>query len=465
VLQRVTFMSVLAAASVLFAAAPALAGQILQPTPLQPVKQARFLTPSPEEVEFGEVDVHGGGSRQTVTFEHTFPKPVEEKIRSVKLVGKIASGFQIVSDSCSGRILYRSPESCSVEVSFAPGAVGARSATLEVVVKEVEEGEEGEVLEEIEVPLSGEGITGTLTASTSSLGFSAIPYTGASKGEGSQNETEELTIRNTAVAAAVRTDSVKIAGPGASSYSVQWGNCENNYLAPGNTCTVGVRFEPTALGANDAELVITSDASNSQVVVPLEGEGLHGPRISLSSKQALLGEVPIGSSTWQTFTLTNSGDYPLGVQQAALISGTPLMFPVLSDTCSGQEIKPSDSCVVTVGFQPTTVGEKDASILFITSTSLPLNIVGIDGVGVPPAAGVQPATPPVASPQAPVPGAASFSVTLTNRPSPAVQVSPLPPRRPAKVAHSRCKRRKGCQQGVAARRQRRTAALRLWQQR
>jgi hypothetical protein len=306
-----------------------------------------------------------------------------------------------------------------------------------------------------------EELTGTLSASQSPLSFAAIPYTGSgSHQEGGQNETEEISIRDTANAA-VNVGSVGITGPDASSYSVQWGNCEHDYLQANNYCTMGIRFEPTSLGANQAQLVITSDASNGPLTIALEGEGLNGPKISMSTRQALLGEVLIGSATWQTFTLTNTGDYPLGVQQAILVSGTPLMFPVLADTCSEQVVKPNASCAVTVGFQPTTPGEKDASILFITSTSLPLNVVGIDGIGVQPAV-----APQVSSPSSPPPAATSLSVTLTSPAAPAVQVNPSPSHRPRLAAHGRCKRRKACrrqaqQRAAAARHRQRISTVKL----
>jgi hypothetical protein len=398
VLRRVTQMLVLAVAGAfagaLIACAPALAQPVLS-SPIAPInKLPRALPkPSPEEVEFGGVDIHGNSQRQTITFQDTYPKQVEEQIRSVEIVGKQAASFQIVGDGCTGRTLYMSPESCAVEVSFAPDAVLARSATLELTMKG-EEGEEGEEEpgEVIEVPLSGEGIVGTLTPSASPLSFSPIPYTGSgAHEEGGQNETEEIKISDEANATA-EIESVGIAGPDASSYSIQWGDCEHDYFQPGNYCTMGIRFEPSSLGANDAELVIKSDASDNPLTIPLEGEGLHGPKISLSSTQALLGEVALGSSALHTFTLTNIGDYQLGVQQAILVSGTPLMFPVLSDTCSKQVVKPNASCAVTVGFEPTTPGEKDASILFITSTSPPLSVLGIDGIGVQPPVAPQPAS-------------------------------------------------------------------------
>ncbi len=231
---------------------------------------------------------------------------------------------------------------------------------------------------------------GALSANPGSLDFSPIPYSSQNSHEGEQNESEEVTILN-GPTGSTQIEAVSIAGPDASSFSVQWGNCEHDQLGPGNSCNMSIRFQPLSPGLKQARLTIASDSASSPLVVELEGTGLYGPRISLNSDQALLGEVTLGSSTSHTIVLTNTGDYPLGVQQAFRVSGTPLMFPVLSDTCSGQVVYPAATCAVTVGFEPTTPGEKDASILFITSSSLPVTVAGIDGVGVQPA--TQPAAP------------------------------------------------------------------------
>ena len=234
----------------------------------------------------------------------------------------------------------------------------------------------------------GEGETGTLSANPGSLSFSPIPYSSPGSHEGEQNESDELTVFNDPTGP-TQIDSVSISGPDAASFSVQWGNCEHDLLAPGNTCNMSIRFQPVSPGAGHAQLTLTGDSAGGPLVVPLEGVGLYGPRIGLNTEQALLGDVTLGSSVTQAIVMTNTGDYPLGVQQAFRVSGTPLMFPVLSDTCSGHVLYPSAACSVTVGFTPTTPGEKDASLLFITSSSLPVTVVGI---------GAQPAVAPPAPP-------------------------------------------------------------------
>jgi hypothetical protein len=353
--KRIALLSLLILSGVLFGAAPAMA--------------EAGLTPSPSQVEFGAVDMHFGGSpHQSVQFFNGTLSPVF--VFAVTIGGAEPSSFHVFNDGCSGHLL-NPPENCSVEVAFEQGTRGAHSATLEL------SDSEGTV----EVPLSGSRITGTLSANPNAVHFSAIPASSEGHNENENNETEQINIDNGSEAS-TQIESVSITGADASSFSIQNGGCER-LMGENNECGVPVRFQPTSPGPKQAQLVITSDSAGSPLVIPLEGEGLHGPKISISSTQALLGEVLIGSSAQHTFEVTNSGDYPLGVQQDFLVSGTPLMFPILADTCAGHNISPGSSCSLTVGFTPTTPGQKSAGIIFITNTS-PITTFGIEGVGVQP---------------------------------------------------------------------------------
>src|SRR4029077_9015981 len=206
--------------------------------------------------------------------------------------------------SCSGEV--PPTMSCGLEVRFQPQSPGAKSATLALV----------ESSGTVEVSLSGTGRTGTLSVEAPNFPLTVV----------GRSESTQVTVDN--ADAGTHVDSVEIAGPDASSFSIDNGNCAGNTFGPGNTCGVGLRFSPSSAGQKTAQLVITSDASNTPLIVPLSGVGAEGPRLSVDPQQALLGDVAIGSSVEQTFTLTNTGDYPLGVQGAFVVSGTPLMFPV-----------------------------------------------------------------------------------------------------------------------------------------
>src|ERR1700722_138851 len=292
----------------------------------------------------------------------------------------------------------RANDERTIEVEFQPQTRGAKSAELIIP------GAEGE----LEVPLTGEGATGTLTPSSSPLRFSPLPYA-RPEDEGEGNETEELNVLDSLAGSEIT--SVSIAGPDASSFSLNYGNCEHNTMASGNACDEGVRFEPRTTGTKHAVLLIESDASSGALEIPLEGVALNGAQLSIDSSQALLGEVALGGSAQHVFTLSNTGDYPLFLERAFLVSGTPLMFPKLQDSCSGHVIQPGSSCSMTIAFQPSTVGEKDAGMILITSATPSIQVIGIDGVGVVPApvsasSTLQPSTP------APVP----FAVLATVHP-------------------------------------------------
>jgi hypothetical protein len=360
--KRAALLSVLTLFGVLLAGAAA----------ASPALAAVNLAPSPATLEYGEVDLHFGGSpQQTVTFSQIALGEPATIVESVSIVGADASSFQITSDGCSGAELENG-KSCSVEVAFHTGsAPGAHDATLELLTNEGH----------VEVPLSGSAITGTLSASPSPLTFSPIPYTApGSHNEGEYNETESLNIENNSNASA-QVQSANITGPDASSYSIQW-NCNGNTIGTGGgTCTMGIRFQPTSPGPKSASLEIISDSQSSPLIVPLQGEGLHGPRMTLNTTQALLGSVALGSTAQQRFEVSNTGDYPLFIQRSFLVSGTPLMFPVLEDSCSGDIVYPEETCSMTVAFRPTTTGEKSGSLLFITNTPA-INVAGIDGVGI-----------------------------------------------------------------------------------
>lgn len=385
VTRRTVLACLLALLGLLLAAAPAFAGSGLK---------------SSGPVEFGSVDVHFGGSpRAQVQIENVSGSMM--LVSAVSIEG--AQNFSVVGDNCSNQTLGPAM-SCSLEVEFQPQTRGARSATLRVSAGEGE----------LEVPLSGEGVTGTLSANPDPVVFSAIPIA-QPENEGEGNENEQVNVLDSVAGTLI--ESVSIVGPDASSFSIQYGNCEHDLMASGNTCDAGIRFEPHSTGVKHAVLLIEGDASGGPLEVPLEGTGLEGPTLSLSSRQALLGEVTIGGSAQNVFTLSNTGDYPLYIQRSFLVSGTPLMFPTLADSCSGHAIQAGASCSITIGFQPSATGEKSAGMILITNATPSIQVIGIDGIGVLPFVAPPPPTPVVVSP-------ASAPPILTSVRSPNLQGGP-----------------------------------------
>ncbi|MFJ6215696.1 discoidin domain-containing protein [Streptomyces sp. NPDC092296] len=106
---------------------------------------------------------------------------------------------------------------------------------------------------------SGGGGSASLTASPSALGF-------GSQTVGTTSAAQAVTVTNTGSAAA------SLSSVAASGDFSQTNNC-GTALAVNASCTVNVRFTPTASGARTGSVTITGNASNSPSTVPLSGTG------------------------------------------------------------------------------------------------------------------------------------------------------------------------------------------------
>lgn len=342
-LRKTTILCLMTLAIVLAAAAPAMADDA--------------LTPSSSSLEFGSSEVHNGGfPQQGVSFLNGSEAPTN--VKAIEITGSDAADFSVVGNNCG---TVEPAFSCELSVQFQPQSPGSKSATLVVL----------DSTGAVEVALSGTGTTGTLSATP--LDFFTIID--------GESRSEQVTVGN--LNAGTHITGVEITGPDASSFSIDWNNCAESTLPANTNCGVSVRFSPNSPGAKSAQLVIASDASNTPLVVPLSGTGAEGPRLSVDPQQALLGDVAVGSSLEQTFTVSNSGDYPLAVQGGFVVSGTPLMFPIVDETCSRHYLEPGESCTITVAFRPTALGQKDASIILITNSQAGVSAVGLEGTGVP----------------------------------------------------------------------------------
>ena len=155
-------------------------------------------------------------------------------------------------------------------------------------------------------------------------------------------------------------------------------------MNPGNNCSIGVNFNPSGPGSRIAQLELSNDGTIDPLVIPLTAIALAGPDAVLSPAQASFGDVAIGSSsTSQTFEIENAGDYPLQVQQVFVLSGTPQLFPISTDSCSSHLILPAASCQLSLRFQPTGAGERQGTVFAITNENGPVTTASFVGYGMP----------------------------------------------------------------------------------
>jgi hypothetical protein len=113
--------------------------------------------------------------------------------------------------------------------------------------------------------LAVDGAPGTATPSSTSLSFGtqALDTYGAP---------QQLTVTNTGTGA-LSVAGAQLSGGGSDAFLITADTCTNAQLAIGASCTIDVRFGPTATGPRSATLTVSSDDSASPLSIPLGGTG------------------------------------------------------------------------------------------------------------------------------------------------------------------------------------------------
>jgi len=143
--------------------------------------------------------------------------------------------------------------SCSISVTFKPAASGTRTASLSVA-----DNASGSPQK---VKLTGIGTSARLSPSSLTFAAQTVGTTSAAK---------TVTLTNLGTTALTIT-SISITGTNATDFS-QTHTCGSS-LAAGASCTMSVKFKPTATGARTASLSVADNASGSPQTVKLTGTG------------------------------------------------------------------------------------------------------------------------------------------------------------------------------------------------
>jgi hypothetical protein len=171
---------------------------------------------------------------------------------SFQIGGVDASEFAIASNGCASTLAPGA--NCTVTLTFTPGAVGTRNASL--VISDTSSANGGSAA------LNGVGVAGQLTINPLNLNFGNVVV-----GATSAAKTTTLTNPNTV---ALRINTVTASGQ----FAISSDTCSGNDLAPNATCTIGATFSPTQTGALSGDLTISDDAANAPQSVELSGTGI-----------------------------------------------------------------------------------------------------------------------------------------------------------------------------------------------
>ena len=325
-------------------------GRGLWQTPLLSAVSVRTagLHATVSRLTFGAQQQGTQSTAQTVTLTSSGNSPVT--ISSLAVAGDF-----VETDTCSGQTLPVG-STCTVSVSFAPTATGARTGLLTVYAN----------IAGGQVTVSLAGTASAPAAVVLTPGVLSFPSTIVNQ----TAPTQIITISNTGGnAATLQTPTIS------GDFTVKQSTCGTS-LAAQTGCSVVISFTPTASGTRTGVLTVVDSAGTQ--TAQLNGTGQGPATDTLSPLSLTFGNQEIGStSAPQQITLTNAGDVPLPLIAASITSGD-----FTATNACGSSLAAHSTCAIDVNFVPTASGPRTGTLSI--SDQVRLQTVVLNGTGVAP---------------------------------------------------------------------------------
>lgn len=322
------------------------------------------LTISPSSGAFPKTTV--GTQSSTREFDVANEGEEEASVGYVAIEVGDTSDFNLNS-SCGGTV-YPGGH-CSVWVTFAPGSVGEKQATLVIHFNDGR-------------PDQPFALTGTSVPPQFELSPAGHDF-GVQWVHSGTDTTFQLSNGGEAPA---QVGNLEIS-EGSNAFSTGWSDCWGRWLQPGEACSVQVWFNPHDTVAYSGQL--RAGTNGYSFTAELSGAG---GRVIV---EAFPNPVEFGSATvgaagsTRTIVLTNSGDLPGAFFIAVVAGGDAGSFQLLDENCTDAPVMPSASCTAHVRFNPQSVGARSAR-LALFGEGEGGNMVMLRGEGVLPAASLAP---------------------------------------------------------------------------
>ncbi|MEO8524479.1 MAG: choice-of-anchor D domain-containing protein [Caldimonas sp.] len=213
------------------------------------------FSPAVSSLDFGTVSAGSVSAVQTVTVQNQGPGGVTLTV--LNAIGADATSFSVAGGSCSLAAPLFQGGTCTVDIRFAPGSSGTKTASLQIAST----GSFPPVL-----ALTGVGLAGP----NPSLELSATALAFDSTRVGAQSLPAAVRLSSSG-SGVVTVSAMQVTG----SYAIQSTTCPPLpfSLPAGTECTISVSFAPVAQGASAGTLSITSDAAPTVREVSLSGSG------------------------------------------------------------------------------------------------------------------------------------------------------------------------------------------------
>ena len=320
-------------------------------------------TLTPSSVSFGNVAT-GGSSTKTITVQNT--GSVSLRLSSLTATGK---GFSVSGLSTPATI--EAGASATFSAVFAPIAAGAASGTISISTNALNS--------HMALTMTGTATTSTpaptptqlLAPSPASLSFGSVNV--------SASNSLGVTLTNSG------NSSVTISGVTTKGTGFTASAMGAVTVAPNETATLTVMFNPTTAGAVSGTVSVASNATNSPASISVSGTGVAAATTAITVSPASLNFGDQNENTTSgsdTVTVTNSGTASVTISEAQ--AGGPFAVSGFSGSTT---LSANQSLTLGVTFDPT-AGSSYSDSLTITSTapSSP-NTVALSGTGVAPSGG------------------------------------------------------------------------------
>jgi hypothetical protein len=351
-----------------------MAAYIANPAAGNPAPAASLSTTS---LAFGSVTVGSTSGAMTVTVTNSGTASLA--VSGVAISGANAADFAQTNNCAS----VAAGGNCAVNVTFKPGATGARSATLAIT--------HNATGSPSNVSLSGTGAAAPAPAvslSGSTLAFGTVTL-------GTTSGAQSITLTNSGNAA-LTIKSITPGGSNPGDFTVG-GSCAVGMVAAGANCTISAAFKPSSTGARSATVTVASDAANSPHTINLSGTGAaaNAPAASITPAMLAFGNVAVGSSSAaQTVTVSNTGNADLVIGAVSLSGAQMADFSAAG--CANSTVAAGKSCSISVAYKPAAAGGSSASLTIAHNAPGSPGTVSLSGTGVSntpaPAVSVMPAS-------------------------------------------------------------------------
>lgn len=180
---------------------------------------------------------------------------------------------------------------------------------------------------------------------------------------GDTTDTEKVVIKNIGGADLLIND-VKLIWPDSSSFSIANNTC--SLVAPNDSCSIDVAFNPVSMGDKIALLqIFSNDPDNNSKAVRLEGLGVQP--IVYDYGNLVFGEVLLGDSSVSIYTIKNKGNTNLDIQLVAIQNDDASEFYYTDLPETPFSIAENDSIQFKLIFKPTSLGELTTQLKLFTN--------------------------------------------------------------------------------------------------